>query len=651
MEFTLNAQSRIIFENVFAFFGTLSSAGFVLSLEGKVFERTATDPKLLIGQKFSETVYWQSSEYITELLDKAISDAANGSSSKIMLDFRVGAGEIINIEFYLQPLDGEKEIFFCAQEVTERERAIEYHKERGEQLLYAAENADVGLWYWDLTENKISATPKCNELFEIPPHEIFTYKSFLNIVHPEDIERVKAAIQESQVNGKEYNDEFRVIYSDGNIHWIAARGRTFLDAQGDPKNMMGLMRKITDKKLANEELSKVYDREKKARGEAEEANRAKDFFLAVVSHELRSPLNAILGWSKILLTKTIDDATRRNALETIEKSARSQAKLIDDLVDSARVSSGKLRLELRPVNLYEIVKTVYFAQRPTAEARKINLEFSADKEKFQVFGDSIRLQQIFTNILSNALKFTPEGGSIKINAQTGEDAVKVSVEDTGQGISAESLPNIFEQFQQGDNKTSRSQTGLGLGLSIVKILAEKHNGRIEAESAGIGQGATFTVTLPLCGSETSATIEPVKRITKKEGKPLRDVNILIVEDDMDSREVLHLFLEQSGANVKSAESSAQAMTLLRESNGDLPDVIVSDLAMPEEDGYSLMSRVRELSRERGGNIPAMALSAFTSNDNKQKAFDVGFQKYHTKPFDPDGIIEDIRGLLKLETPV
>ncbi len=644
MEFTLDAQSRIIFANVFAFFGTLSPAGFVLSLEGKVFERTATNPQLLVSQKFSETVYWQSSEHTPELLEKAISDAASGKESKILLDFRVGAGEIINIEFYLQPLINGKEIFFCATEVTDREKEIAHYKEQSEKILFAAENAEVGLWHWDLTEDKIFSTPKCNEIFQIPPHEIFTFQSFLKIVHPEDVERVQAALQESQINGKEYNSEYRVIYSDGNIHWIAARGKTFLDQAGHPKNMMGLVRKITDNKLANEELSKVYDREKRARNEAEEANRAKDFFLAVVSHELRSPLNAILGWSKILLTKTIDEATRKNALETIEKSARSQAKLIDDLVDSARVSSGKLRLELRPVNLYEIVKTVYFAQRPTAEARKINLEFAADQKDIQVFGDSIRLQQIFTNLLSNALKFTPEAGSIKINVQTNAERVEIAIQDTGQGISQEMLPNIFQQFQQGDNRTPRSQTGLGLGLSIVKILAEKHGGKIEAESAGIGQGATFTVTLPLSGSEVELAAAK-KPITKKEGKPLNGINILVVEDDTDSREVLHLFLEQSGADVQSAESAAQAITLLHEANGNLPDVIVSDLAMPDQDGYTLIAHIRELPREVGGDIPAMALSAFTSNDNKQKAFASGFQKYHTKPFDPDLLIEDIRELV------
>ena len=647
MSFTFDTTTQTIFDDVFVFFGTLSSAGFVLSLEGKVFERTTTDPKLLIGQKFSETVYWQSSEHVPETLEKAIDDAAKGSKAKILLDFRVSAAEIISIEFYLRPLNDRKEIFFCAQEVTEREKEIEHYKQRSERLLYAAENAEVGLWFWDLAEDDIFSTPKCNEFFEVPPHEIFTYESFLKTIHPEDVERVEAALRESQINGREYDSEYRVIFSDGSVHWIAARGKTFLDAEGDPKNMMGLVRRVTDKKLANEELSKVYDREKKARGEAEEANRAKDFFLAVVSHELRSPLNAILGWSKILLTKELDDATRRNALETIEKSARAQAKLIDDLVDSARVSSGKLRLELRSVNLYEIIKTVYFAQRPTAEARKINLEFNADQEKIQVFGDSIRLQQIFTNVLSNALKFTAENGSIKINVRSGAATVEVSVEDTGQGISPETLPNIFQQFQQGDNKTPRTQSGLGLGLSIVKILAEKHNGAIEASSAGIGHGSTFTVTLPLCGSEVGDSEADPKRVTKRDGKLLIDTKILIVEDDTDSREVLHLFLEQSGANVTSTESASQALTFLLQANGDLPDVIVSDLAMPGEDGYSLIARIRKLPGA-GGKIPALALSAFASNENKQKAFAAGFQKYHTKPFEPDTLIEDIRQLVKPE---
>ncbi|MGI8788014.1 MAG: ATP-binding protein [Pyrinomonadaceae bacterium] len=645
MEFILDIQSQAIFENVFAFFGTLSSEGFVLSLEGKVFERIATDPTLLISQKFSETVYWQATEHTSGILENAIAEAAKGTRSNVLLDFRIRADEIIKIELYLHPLTENGTIFFCAQEVTAREREIEHYKERSEQLLFAAENADIGLWFWDLAQDEIYSTPKCNELFEVAPHDIFTFRAFLKIVHPEDVERVRAALEESQIYGKEYNAEYRVVYSGGNIDWISARGRTFLDANGKPKNMMGVVRRVTDKKLANTELSKIYDREKKARSEAEEANRAKDFFLAVVSHELRSPLNSILGWTKILLTKNVDDETRQNALETIEKSARSQAKLIDDLVDSARVSSGKLRLELRPLNLYEVVKTVYNAQRPIAEARTIALDFSADKKDIQVFGDTIRLQQIFTNLLSNALKFTSEGGSIRINIETKKDSVKIAFKDDGQGINPEFLPNIFQQFQQGDNKTSRGQSGLGLGLSIVRILTEKHSGRVFAESAGLGHGATFTVTLPLCDSEIEVA-DKNEKVSPQKTDPLDGVKILVVEDDMDSREVLSLFLEQSGATVVSAESARQAITFLNELGDDLPDVIVSDLAMPDEDGYGLISRIRKFPVEKGGEIPALALSAFASNENKQKAFDSGFQKYHTKPFEPDGIVEDIRQLLE-----
>ncbi len=648
MEFTLNAQTQDIFENVFAFFGTLTSEGFVFSLQGKVFERTATDPHLIVGQKFSETVYWQSTENNSIKFDKAVRKAARGKKYKTSLDFRINADEKISIELFLNPIIGDdkktEQIFFCALEVTDREKEIEYYKERGEHLLYAAENAEIGLWYWNLAKDKIESTPKCNELFEVPPQGIITMDSFLDIVHPEDRLRVETALRHSQMNGQEYNAEYRVIYSDGNIHWISARGKTFLDEEGNPKNMMGVVQKITDNKIAAEELTAVFAREKKARDEAEEANRAKDFFLAVVSHELRSPLNAILGWTNILLTKEVDEETRINALETIAKSARLQTKLIDDLIDSARVASGKLRLELRPINLYETIRTVYNLQTPSAEAKNINLEFSADKENITVFGDTVRLQQVFSNLLSNAIKFTDEGGNIKIDVQTGQNDVKIAIKDDGPGISPNALPNIFRQFRQGDEKTSVDASGLGLGLSIAKILTEKHNGQVQAESEGIGHGANFTITLPLCFAEKDVATD-IRQSIPKEDKTLNGIKILIVEDDPDSREVLQLFLEQSGAIIDSAESAEEAMALLRESADGLPDVIVSDIAMPNEDGYSLIGRIRKLAVEYGGEIPALALSAFASNENKSRAYLAGFQKYHTKPFDPDGILEDIRQLV------
>lgn len=648
MQFALDNPTLDIFKNVFAFFGTLSAKGSVQSLNGKVFEKIDTNPELLIGQRFAETVYWQSSEHISKQVESSISQAAKGSREKILVDFRVSANEIINVELYLHPIlenKKVKQIFFCAQEVTAREREIEFYKERSEYLLYAAENAEVGLWYWDLAKDLRYSTPKCNELFEVSPNDIIDLDSFIKVVHPEDRPQVEAALMESRTHGREYNTEFRVVYSDDNIEWIGARGKTYLDDEGNPKMMMGVVRKVTDKKLANEELSKIYDREKKARDEAEEANRTKDFFLTVVSHELRSPLNAILGWSKILLTKEVDDETRKSALETIEKSARTQAKLIDDLIDSARISSGKLKLEMQPLNLFEVLKTAYNSQQPAAEAKNIKLEFAANTSNIQIYGDAFRLQQIFSNLLSNALKFTREGGNIKIDAQADANSVKIIVEDDGQGISPSALPNIFRQFRQDDERQTLDRSGLGLGLSIVKILVEKHNGKIEAESAGVGKGSTFTVVFPLCGIQTDSPLE-VEKSGLNNDKQLKGIKVLVIEDDPDSREVLHLLLEQSGAEVNSANSAQDAINLLRELNGHLPDVIISDLAMPNEDGYSLIERIRKLTAENGGEIPALALSAFASNDNKDKAYSAGFQKYHTKPFEPDVIIQDILEIVR-----
>jgi signal transduction histidine kinase/ActR/RegA family two-component response regulator len=435
-----------------------------------------------------------------------------------------------------------------------------------------------------------------------------------------------------------------VIYADAGIHWLSTRGKTYLDQEGNPVNMMGVVRRITDRKNADEELSRVYERERRARDEAEDANRTKDYFLALVSHELRSPLNAILGWTKILLTKEVNEETRRNALQTIERSALSQAKLIGDLVDSSRIASGKLRLEMRSMNIFDAVHTVFNSQKPAAETKKIILSFDYNTENATVFGDLLRLQQVFTNLLTNALKFTPEGGKIGIDLRAENGIVTISVKDDGQGISPETLPHIFRQFSQGDQTVSREQAGLGLGLSIVKTLVEKHEGTVAAQSEGVGKGATFTVTLPLINPpQKDAIIEKQER--SFEESPLRNVKILCVEDDLDSREVLQMFLEQCGAAVQSVESAAEAITVLNK-NGRSYDLIISDLAMPNEDGYSLISQIRKFGPDRGGRMPALALSAFTTKENKEKAFAAGFQKYHTKPFEPDLLISDILDLVK-----
>ena len=638
--------SQEVLEHISVFSGFLDSTGIVLSLKGKVFERTETDPALLVGRKFSETVYWQASENVPAILNNAVEIASNGEKTNVLLPFRVSAEETLRVELFLYPYleKGSTKIFFCAQDVTLREKEIEFYKERSEHLLYAAENAEIGLWFWDLKEDKIYSTPKCNEILQVSINEPITLHSIDHILHPEDRQQVETALNNSQKNGGDYESEFRVIHSDGSINWIATRGKTYLDEQGKPLSMMGIVREVTEKKIASEELAQIYERERKARDEAEEANRMKDYFLAIVSHELRTPLNAILGWTKILRTKSVDQETTQNALETIERSARSQAKLIEDLVDSARIASGKLRLEFRPTNLYEIVKTVYNSHKPQAETKNIRLEFEVDKTDIFVFGDMIRLQQVFNNLLSNSIKFTPEGGEIKIEISTDAEQSFISIKDNGRGISADFLPNIFRQFAQGDEKISGDRSGLGLGLSITKKLVEKHNGQIRAASDGIGKGSIFSVKLPLHLTE-SEIVEEVRKSSPQEEKLLENIKILVVEDDPDSRQVLQLVLEQSGASVESAECAKDAFDLLTASKNGLPDVIISDLAMPVEDGYSLISRIRQLPEEKGGKLPAIALSAFAANDKKRQAYEAGFQKYHTKPFDPDGLIEDILEVL------
>ncbi len=642
-----NSDTETIFNNVFDFYGTLDSEGRVISLSGRIFESTNTNPELLTGQLFSQTVFWQSSENTARIFETGIEKAAKGEVSKLLLDFRVSSDEKVAVEVRLQPLnkgDEQNRIFICGQIITERNAQFGRYKRESEQLLFAAENAEIGLWYWDFVEEKIYSTPQCNELFELAAYEIPTQESFGRAIHPEDREFVERFMEQSRTEGTRYEEEFRVVYSDGSIEWLCTEGKSFLDEDGKPHRMIGVIRNITKQKIAGQDLAKVNEREKKARDEAIEANRTKDFFLAFVSHELRSPLNAILGWSKILLTKQVDEETRRNALETIERSARFQTKLINDLVDSARVASGKLRLENRPANLFEIIKNSFQAQKPSAETRNLKFELTAAEKNIPVFGDAGRLHQVFGNLISNAIKFTPEGGKVSVDVKTAKNAAIVTVTDTGHGINPTALPTIFNQFSQGDVDQAKANAGLGLGLSIVKILVTKHGGFVEAESEGVDKGSKFTVRLPMSAGGQAIVPEVAKIVEIADPKALDGINILIVEDDQDSREVLQLFLEQGGAAVTSAESARTAFTSLT-GNGKLPDIIISDLAMPDEDGYSFISRVRQLSVEKGGSIPAMALSAFATPESRQKAAESGFDQYSTKPFEPELLISDIAAMV------
>ncbi|HMQ02795.1 MAG TPA: ATP-binding protein [Pyrinomonadaceae bacterium] len=635
-------ESIAVFEFVFDFYGIIDTDGRVVNLTGSVFERTGTDPSLLIGQVFCETAFWQSSELTGKLLEQAISEAGSGKSTKISLDFRVSADEKEAMEVFVQPILREgrnTEIFIAGESIGRRPIPLDGEDATSSHLLFAAENAEIGLWFWDFAEDRIYATPRCNELFGLPSYGNFCYDDYREAIHPEDREFVDGFVSASRVNGTRYEEEFRVILPNGLTEWICSEGRSFLDDHGRPLRMTGIVQKITEQKLAGAELASAHEREKKAREEAVEANRSKDLFLQFVSHELRSPLNAIMGWTSILLTKELDEPTRRNGLETIERSAKFQAKLINDLVDSARVASGRIRLEYRPTNLYDIVRDTWQAQKPSADAKNIELNFSSTSEKIPLFGDSNRLNQVFANLISNAIKFTPEGGRVSVEIETLADSVKVYVSDSGRGLEPAAIPFIFKQFSQGSIDQTKPNVGLGLGLSIVKILVSKHGGLVHAESDGAGKGSKFTVTLPY--AEGAVLESPAEETAANEKRHrLEGLEIVIVEDDADSREVLELFLSQSGAVVKSFSSVRSAVEAI-EKGEERPDVIISDLGMPDEDGFTLIRRLRSLAPEAGGNIPALALSAFTAVESREKALTLGFDKYCTKPFEHDSLVMDI----------
>ena len=643
VENELDALAHEFCREILDLFGALDAEGRVVGLCGRLFAEGGVDPQMLLGQIFAETVFWQSDERNAEEVVAGVQLALRGTRSRVCVDFRINSETSVPVEMSMVPVQmsmSAARVVVKARRLQAGENTDSDRRER-EHLLFTAENAEIGLWYWDLKSRKIYSTPKCNELFELEKDEELTVESLLRILHPDDVESFELFIARARTSERKYDEEFRVVYANGQTDWISAQGQTYLDELGRPDRITGLVKNITSEKAAAEELSRLHELEKRARDEAIDANRSKDFFLAFVSHELRSPLNAIMGWSKILLTKSVDEKTNRTALETIERSAKVQEKLINDLVDTSRVTSGKLQLENHPVDLVDVLKNTVHAQRPTAEGQKIGLEFTPSAERISIFGDLNRLQQIFSNLISNAIKFTPEDGKVSISTKVEDNRAIIEIRDTGQGIGAEALPLIFRQFSQGDITGSKRNAGLGLGLSIVKILVEKHGGIVEAESEGLDRGATFRVILPVMQNGERPVPIDSKEIKKRPAvKPLAGLDIVMVEDDNDSREVLQLFLEQCGAKVESAESVKKAFEILDRRGTAVPDIIISDLAMPDEDGYSLMSRVRSVAGPLAA-VPSIALTAFSTVESRQKASESGFQKYLTKPFEPDLLIADV----------
>jgi len=397
---------------------------------------------------------------------------------------------------------------------------------------------------------------------------------------------------------------------------------------GDIIGASKIARDITEQRQARKELDEAYR-------QAEESSRLKEEFLATISHELRTPLSAILGWARMLRLGQLSKENAAKALDTIERNARAQAQLIDDLLDVSRIVTGKLRMDVRPSDPNSFIDAAVEAVRPAAEAKGVRVQKVIDTGLISIPGDPVRLQQVIWNLLSNAIKFTPRGGRVQIRSERVNSHLEIVVSDTGQGISPDFLPHVFDRFRQADQKASRQHGGMGLGLAIVRHLVELHGGNVSATSQGEGQGATFTVRLPISPiyqvDPSGARVHPAARDllpANDTTERLDGLRILIVDDEPDTRDLLRQGLEYCGANVRLAGSAAEAVDAIV---AEIPDILISDIGMPGIDGYDLIRQIRELPADAGGKVPAVALTAYTRVEDRLQALRAGYDMHVPKP--------------------
>jgi PAS domain S-box-containing protein len=529
----------------------------------------------------------------------------------------------------------------------EREERLYESEERFRQIV---ENIDAVLWIRDVRTGGLEfVSSGSSRLWGISNDELTNNHGFWSdYVHPDDRKLISEADQEKSLAGT-LDREYRIITPDGRIRWVWDCGFPVKDKYGNVQRLVGFTVDTTERKQSEEIKANLLVRERAARAQAEAANQTKDEFLAIVSHELRSPLNAMLGWARVLSGGGVDEETQRHAVRVIEQSAEMQSRLIEDLIDSARSASGQLRIEARPVNLNPVIQSAVDTVHPEAESKGVEIRTDLDMQAGIITGDAERMQQIVWNLLSNAVKFTPKGGRVEAKLSRQDPWVTITVGDTGRGIRAADLPFIFDRFRQGERSHTRRAGGLGLGLSLVKNLVELHGGRITAESAGEGKGATFTVKLPLravSGAEPSKSLG-VTDVTDATGRlrflPVLDgLNILTVDDEAQARDLIATLLCKYGAMVTPVSSSAEAMEVLTSQRGRF-DLIVSDIGMPEENGYTLIRRIRNLP-DPIGKIPAVALTAFGRSEDRISAMEAGFQMHVPKPVEPTELMMVIASL-------
>jgi PAS domain S-box-containing protein len=564
-------------------------------------------------------------------------------------------GHEFPIEIAFSHLSNEKGDLFAAfiRDISDRKQAEEVIRVGRQRMDLVLEGGDVGLWSCALPFGRLEWDARVKRHFWLEPEAEITIDTFFERLHRDDRERVRSEIAQSIEGRSTFETEYRTVSPETRADkWIRAVGRAFYDEAGTPVGFDGITIDVTARKRADVERDALLASERAARTEAERVSRTKDEFLATLSHELRTPLNAIVGWSQILRTDgapNLEDLTE--GLEVIERNARVQAELIDDLLDMSRIISGKVRLNVQPVDLAEVINAAEASVLPAAEAKSIRIQKIVEPLAGPVMGDPSRLQQVVWNLLSNAIKFTPKEGRVQVVLKLVNSHLEIVVSDTGAGIKPEFLPHVFERFRQADATTTRRFGGLGLGLAIVKHLAEMHGGDVRAASPGENMGATFTVRLPLAiaHQHEADSTEEREHPRAPKGLPMEcppgldGARILVIDDERDSRALVKRILEECHAEVTMASSAEEGLAVLRRQKAD---VIISDIGMPGTDGYQFIRAVRQLSESESRNSPAIALTAFARSEDRQRAMLAGFDMHIAKPVEPAELIAVVARLAR-----
>jgi len=520
--------------------------------------------------------------------------------------------------------------------------AQEALRESNDRLQLALAAGHLGDWTWDAISDVVSLGDRAARIFGFQSERLITWTALREVLHEDDRERARVGVETAIADHRDYEIAYRVRLPSSRYRWVQVYGRARYAADGNVVGMTGVLQDITERMEADEERRQLLEAERVARTAAERMSEMKDRFLATLSHELRTPLSAILGWAQVLRrnpARTESDVAR--GLEAIERNARLQTKLIEDLLDTSRIASGKVRLEMTIVDPLTIVESAIDTVRPSADAAGIAIQSTAAEDVGNVAGDPARLSQVVWNLLSNAIKFSARGGHIAVSVRNEGRYVAVRVADTGVGIRPEFLAHLFERFSQGDASTTRRHGGLGLGLSIVKNLVELHGGSVHAESEGEGRGAAFTVLLPAVARRDQALpahVPPLLESLDLDTPDLSGLRVLVVDDDRDSRELIGHVLADCAADVVAVGSVVEALELLQKMR---PHVVVSDIGMPDVDGIDLMRRIRALAHEHGGSTPGIALTAFAANEDRHRVLRAGYSEHLAKPVEAAKLVATV----------